>query len=57
MLKPSDRGRANFLDNNRMESAVADFEQRIVGVVDDDDGVRDSMRFLLESEGYAVEGP
>jgi two-component system response regulator FixJ len=31
-----------------------DEPQGIVHVVDDDDGVRDSMRFLLESEGLSV---
>jgi two-component system, LuxR family, response regulator FixJ len=28
--------------------------QRVVGVVDDDDAVRDSLRFLLETAGFSV---
>ena len=31
-------------------------ESSIVAVVDDDDGVRDSLRFLLETAGYDVHG-
>ena len=34
---------------------MAEAEQRKVAVVDDDQGVRDSLRFLLEVIGYTVE--
>ena len=34
---------------------MADVEKRKVAVVDDDDAARDSLRFLLEVAGHAVE--
>ena len=34
---------------------MAGNESTTVAVIDDDDAVRDSMRFLLEVEGYCVE--
>jgi len=33
---------------------MQDTRRRIVGVVDDDTAVRDSLRFLLEAAGFAV---
>ena len=33
---------------------MRDAYHRLVAVVDDDDAVRDSLRFLLEIAGYAV---
>ena len=35
-------------------SSINDGEARMVAVVDDDDAVRDSLRFLLESAGFLV---
>src|SRR5215469_2892635 len=34
--------------------AMRDGSHRLVAVVDDDDAVRDSLRFLLEIAGYSV---
>ena len=34
---------------------MSEAEQPIVAIVDDDDGVRDSLRFLLEVVGLTVE--
>jgi two-component system, LuxR family, response regulator FixJ len=34
---------------------MTEAEQRTVAIVDDDDAVRDSLRFLLEVTGYSVE--
>jgi two-component system response regulator TtrR len=33
---------------------MQDGRRRLVGVVDDDEAVRDSLRFLLEAAGFAV---
>lgn len=33
---------------------MEDGRRRLVGVVDDDDAVRESLRFLLEAAGFAV---
>jgi two-component system, LuxR family, response regulator FixJ len=45
-------------DNMSLTGAGAvgmpDGSQRLIAVIDDDDAVRDSLRFLLEIAGYAV---
>ena len=38
-----------------MRGFAMDDSRRVVAVVDDDEAVRDSLRFLLETAGHAVE--
>ena len=49
------RNHTRPLNGAREGRCVSRLKRDIVAIVDDDDGVRESLRFLLEAAGYTVE--